>query len=190
MMTEPGLQKPLDLRLGERIATAAGLEIHFHGKPGAARVPQGDLGGNVVAPAEQRLHPRGQLHLPLLFPAGQDIREERTHFPFPGQRVTLGCPLPRQKTGGQQLSLRHPLGLPPTHPVPPGIAGVRHPGVHALVLTGHAGEDVTFISVDRLQLTADAGKEAIQLHPDLGEHRFKLELAQSIPSLQPHVSLQ
>ena len=176
VMAEPGLQQPLDLGLAQRITAAAGLEIHLHGEPGTPGVPQRDLRGNVITTSQQGFHPRGQLHLPLLFPAGQHVGKERTHLAFPGQRIPLGRPLPGQKTGGQELSLGHALRFPAAHAVAARIAGIRHPGIHAFVLARHPREDVALISINRLQLAADAGKQTVQFHPDFRQHCLKLEL--------------
>ena len=190
MMTQSSLEKPLHLDRAEGIRPSPRTKIHLDRQPRPARIPQGHLGRHIITPAQKRLHPRSYFHFPFLFPAGQDVGQERPHFSFPRQSITLRRPLPGKKACGQKLTLCHPLHLATPNPIPLGIPLVRNPGIHSLVLTRHPSEDVGFVSINSFQLAAHPGKQSVQFYPDLWRHGLKLEIFQSFPGLHPHMPLQ
>ncbi len=82
------------------------------------------------------------------------------------------------------------LGLAAAHAVSPGIGNVRNPGIHPFVLSRHPREDVLLLPVDGFQLAADPREKSVQFDPELGQHGFKLQLAEPVAGLKKHMTLQ
>ena len=190
MMTQPRLQKPLHLRWGQGIVSVPRPKINFHRKPRSPCVPQGYFRRNIITSTQQGFHPRSHRYLPLLFPTGQNVRQEGPHLPLTSQGVSFRCSLPWKKSCRQQLPLRRSLHRPTPHPISPHIFSIRHPGVHAFVLPRHSCQNMNLFPVKRLQLTTHPRKQTVQLHLDLRHHRLELQPTKLLSRFHSHMPFQ
>ena len=98
MVALPRLKKSLYFSWRKRTTSCARSKIHLHRQPRTTRILQGHFWRHIITSAQQRLHPRRDLHLPLLPPTGQNISQERAHLPLSCQSVPLRRTLPGKKS--------------------------------------------------------------------------------------------